>query len=93
MLIRAGLIRGDPLAVMSGRHGAIRIIAASDSGITGFQADVRNVIAFLNVPCDSVARAVDVKLDDGKETDGKVKSSATCDPNNPDLPVTLAVGL
>ncbi len=95
MMIRAGLIRGDPRTEMLGRHGPIRIISTGESGVSGFPSEVRNVIAFQNVPCDSVARAVDAKLDDGNEADGRVRTSARCDPDpdRRDLPVTVAVGL
>jgi prepilin-type N-terminal cleavage/methylation domain-containing protein len=95
MLIRAGLIRGDPKSAMIWRNGFIRIVSASEAGLASIPTDARNVILFTNIPCDSVARAVDSAQDDGNETTGRIRTSERCDsvPNKQDNLVTLAVGL
>lgn len=84
-LIRADILRGDPVSGLITRFGAVRLIAANDSTVrvVGFPVSVLNTIEMENVPCD-VAMSVVRKLDSGAlQTGTKVRASvALCTGGN-----------
>jgi prepilin-type N-terminal cleavage/methylation domain-containing protein len=81
-LIRAGLIRGDPLASISSRFGAVAIIsldsfsiARQGVGSSDWKSKtIKNVVQFSNLPCD-VATEIDRKIDDGNLDMGNVRAT------------------
>ncbi len=88
-LIRADLIAGASLHILSTDYGPARVIAASASNVTNFLPGI-NVIEFPGLPC-SMVLSVDSKLDDGdisSTSGGRAKSSvATCVPGTTNDPV------
>lgn len=86
-LIRAGFLNGDPAVDLATQFGTARLVRVADSstqvdrnaaGLGAFPATAIHVVEFLNLPCD-VAKAVDLKLDDGNINTGRVMAStSTC---------------
>lgn len=77
-LIRAGLIRGDPIAPIETRLGAVSLKRAADAGVSfDDQPQIRNVLVFTDVPCD-VALEIDRKIDDGLLSKGGVRADNAC---------------
>lgn len=65
-------------------YGAVQITTPANSGVTnyaGINTTVRNVIVFLNLPCD-VATEVDRKIDDGVSTTGRAMMQTVCTEDN-----------
>jgi hypothetical protein len=60
-LIRAGLIRGDPIAPVETRLGAVSLKRTADAGVSfDDPPQIRNVLAFTDVPC-GIAPEIDRK--------------------------------
>jgi prepilin-type N-terminal cleavage/methylation domain-containing protein len=77
-LIRAGLIRGDPIAPIETRLGAVSLKRTADAGVSfSNQPQIRNVLVFGDVPCD-VALEIDRKIDDGLLSAGSVRADDAC---------------
>jgi len=74
-LIRAELVKGDPLSPILNRQGAVWLVRAADSGaLAAFTAPVQNVLVLSNIPCD-LALEIDRKIDDGNLSSGSVRAS------------------
>lgn len=81
-LYRAGFIgkidAADTGRVIKTAFGAAQIVPPASSGVTNYAVTnpaVRNVIVFINLPCD-VVMDVDGKLDDGQVTAGRAMMDA-----------------
>lgn len=74
-LIRAELIKGDPLQPIANRFGNVVLASAANSGATvAFPATVQNVLVLTNISC-AVALEIDRKIDDGDLSAGTVRGS------------------
>lgn len=74
-LIRAELIKGDPLLPISNRQGKISLVRVADSGaLTAYDARVQNVIVLTNISC-TMALEIDRKIDDANLSTGTVRAS------------------
>lgn len=74
----------DPRRRMRTLYGAVHLITAANSGVAAYAATnpaVRNVIVFLNLPCD-LATEVDGKIDDGVTTTGRAMMQTACTGDN-----------
>jgi prepilin-type N-terminal cleavage/methylation domain-containing protein len=86
-LIRAGFLKGDPAVPLNTSFGAVQVVRLSNSStqtarsaaaLSTFPATVLHVVEFFNLPCE-VAKAVDLKLDDGNINTGSIMASvSTC---------------
>ncbi|MFH2123120.1 MAG: prepilin-type N-terminal cleavage/methylation domain-containing protein [Pseudomonadota bacterium] len=81
----------DPSPRIRTLYGAVHLVRPADCGVAGFPTSARNVIEFLNLPCDIVAE-VDNKIDDGNPviTTGRAFGAA-CNAN--DIVTNYAVTL
>lgn len=97
-LIRAELVKGDPLSPIRSRQGTIWLVRAADSGaLAAYTAPVQNVLVLSNIPC-GIALEIDRKIDDGNLSSGTVRASqdnafCTAAGNEKTMLASLAVAL
>lgn len=84
-LIRAGFLKGDPGVALASQFGLVRVVRQSDSatliarlaaGLPTMPASVTHVVDLYFLPCD-VAKAIDLKLDDGNLNSGSILASVS----------------
>ena len=74
-LIRSGFLTGDPVIGFTTQFGSVRVVRLSDSSVQPVTT-VTHVVEFFRLPCD-VAKAIDVKLDDGYINSGSGMASVS----------------
>jgi prepilin-type N-terminal cleavage/methylation domain-containing protein len=84
-LIRAGFLMGDPAAGLASQFGVIRVVRLADSAtqqsrttaaLSLMPTSVTHVVELSQLPCE-VAKAIDLKLDDGNLNTGSVLASVS----------------